>query len=415
MFDRDKWQEIFGTMAKHKLRTGLTALGVFWGIFMLIFILGMGAGLENGVFRDFVVKAKNIMYVNAWTTSKPYKGYPPGRRIQMKIDDVEALKANISEIDQIATRRSLNNTPISYLEQNSTYELRGETPSMIDIERLVVKQGRYINPGDYQEARKVCVIGDRIREVLFGDEDCLGKYIRVKGIPFVVVGVFGPMKLEQWTQSDMESVVIPLTTFYRSFGSTNKIDYMIVSSKPGIRVSDMEEKVRQFLKERHDVAPDDPEGIGGWNLEEEFDQVKNLFIGIKGFLWFVGIGTLLAGIVGVSNIMLIIVKERTKEIGIRKALGASPGSTISMILTESIFITSVSGYFGLMAGTLVVGGFDYIMEMNDVYVENFHNPEVNLTVGVGSVLTLIIAGTLAGLIPAIQASSVDPVKALKDE
>ncbi len=416
MFDRDKWQEIFGTIKKHKLRTGLTAFGVFWGIFMLIFILGMGSGLENGVFKDFGARAKNIMYVNAWRTTKPYKGYPAGRRIRMELNDLYALKENVVELDRVAPRTSLNNSLIAYKDQNENYELRGELTDMINIEALEVVEGRYINDLDLKENRKVAVIGRTVKDVLFGeDEDAIGKYIKVRGLEFKVVGIYGPMQLKEWTRSDMESVVIPLTTMFRAFGTGEFVDWFVCSAKAGIPVSQMESKIQALLKERHSVHPEDPRGIFGFNLEEEFQQVSNLFIGIKFFLWFVGIGTLLAGIIGVSNIMLIVVKERTKEIGIRKALGATPNSIISMILTESIFLTSISGYMGLLIGTLIIGGLDYLMIANDVEAQNFHHPEVNLMVGIGSVITLIVAGAIAGLIPALNAARINPVIALKDE
>jgi putative ABC transport system permease protein len=286
---------------------------------------------------------------------------------------------------------------------------------MIRIEALNLYEGRYINDLDIEEARKVVVLGTRVKEVLFGNEDCIGKYVRVRGVEFRVVGVFGPMQIKPWTEDDMQAVVIPLTTMYRTFGRPRTVDYFVCSSAPNVLVSEIEPLVRGFLKERHNVHPDDPRGIGGFNLQEEFQTIQSLFLGINGFLWFVGIGTLLAGIVGVSNIMLIVVKERTKEIGVRKALGATPRSIINMILTESIFITSLSGYFGLIAGTLVIGGIDYLMVVNNIEAENFYNPQVNMTIGIGAVVLLIVAGTIAGFIPAMQAAKVNPVVALKDE
>ncbi len=413
-FDRDKWQEIFGTMRKHKLRTFLTALGVFWGIFMLVFLLGMGAGLRNGAFRNFSKKTKNIMYVWASTTSKPYKGFQPGRRPQLRLDDIRALKASISELNYIAPRHSIN-APVYYQGTGSIREIRGELTDMIKIEALKLYQGRYINKVDLDEARKVVVIGERVREILFEDEPPIGKYIRVKGVEFKVVGVFGPIEIKPWTESDLESVVIPLTTMDQAFGSKDEVDYFVCSADEGIPMSLVEPKVRGLLRERHNVAPDDPRGIGGFNLEEEFNKVQTLFVGINAFLWFVGIGTLLAGIVGVSNIMMIIVKERTKEIGIRKAMGATPGSIISLILTESVFITSFSGYLGLFAATGLIWIINTIMVVNEVETENFYNPEVNLTVGLGSIILLIVAGAIAGLIPALRAAAVNPVIALRDE
>ncbi len=415
MFDRDIWQEILATMRKHKLRTGLTALGVFWGIFMLVFVLGMGKGLENGVFRGFDNRVSNAMYVWPMRTSQPYKGFQPGRVPRFTLQDILAIRANVPEIKYIAPRHSLGASPVNYKDKGDSYEIRGELSDMIKIEALQLYEGRYINENDVAESRKVAVVGQRTREVLFGEEDCIGKYIRIRGVEFKVVGVFGPVQIKPWTESDLEAIVVPLTTVQRTFGTGDQVDYFVCAADESVRIGEVEPKVKGLLKQRHFIAPDDPQGIGGFNLEEEFRSVKNLFTGIKVFLWFVGIGTLLAGIVGVSNIMLIVVKERTKEIGIRKALGATPGSIISMILLESVFITSFSGYLGLIAGTFVIGGINYLMVANNLEPDNFYNPQVNLTIGLGAVILLIVSGAIAGLIPALQASQVNPVVALKDE
>lgn len=415
MMDRDTWQEILATMRKHKLRTALTALGVFWGIFMLVFVLGMGKGLENGVFRDFGERAKNIMFVWTEPTTLPYQGFQPGRRIELKLDDIEAIKENIDEVEYVAPRLSLGNQLVSHGEQQDNYGIRGELGEMIYVEALVVHEGRYINQRDVAEARKVAVIGKRVKEVLFGDKAAIGEYVRVRGIEFRVIGVFGPMQVKPWTEDDLEAVVIPLTTMHRTFGTGPRIDYFVCSAAPQVRVSELEPLVQGLLKQRHKIAPEDPRGIGGFNLEAEFLSVVTLFTGIRFFLWFVGIGTLLAGIVGVSNIMLIVVKERTKEIGVRKALGATPGSIIRMVLTESVFITSISGYLGLIVGTLVIGTINYVMVANQLEPDNFYNPQVNLGVGLGAMILLVLAGAAAGLIPAIQAANVNPVEALKDE
>jgi putative ABC transport system permease protein len=382
---------------------------------MLVFVLGMGKGLENGVMRGFGERSKNVMYVWTWPTSMPYQGFQPGRSPRLTLDDITAIKNNIPEVEYIAPRNTMGSSVIGYKDKTDSYEIRGELDDMIRIEALNLYEGRYINDLDIEEARKVVVLGTRVKEVLFGNEDCIGKYVRVRGVEFRVVGVFGPMQIKPWTEDDMQAVVIPLTTMYRTFGRPRTVDYFVCSSAPNVLVSEIEPLVRGFLKERHNVHPDDPRGIGGFNLQEEFQTIQSLFLGINGFLWFVGIGTLLAGIVGVSNIMLIVVKERTKEIGVRKALGATPRSIINMILTESIFITSLSGYFGLIAGTLVIGGIDYLMVVNNIEAENFYNPQVNMTIGIGAVVLLIVAGTIAGFIPAMQAAKVNPVVALKDE
>lgn len=415
LIDSDKWQEIFATIRKNKLRTFLTALGVFWGIFMLVFLLGMGKGLENGVFRDFGSSAKNVMFVWSNRTTKPYDGYVAGRRLKFTEDDLAALKRELPQIDDLAPRAFLGSQPITYKEIQEQFEVRGEQTQMPRVNDLIVHKGRYINEGDLINRRKVAVIGTQVAKILFGDEEQIGKHIRIRGVDFTVIGIFGPAQLKPWNQDETESAVIPLTTMTQAFGTKGEIGYFACLVKDNFRVSEIEDKLKTILKTRHHVHPDDPEAIGGFNLQEQFKKVQSLFLGIKLFLWFVGIGTLIAGIVGVSNIMLIIVKERTKEIGIRKALGATPRSIINMIMTESVFITALSGYLGLALGSLIIGGLSFLMYSNDVDVQNFYNPEVNVGVGIFAMIVLIIAGLIAGFVPALQASKVNPVIALKDE
>lgn len=415
IFDKDKWQEIFGTIRKNKLRTMLTALGVFWGIFMLVFLLGMGKGLENGVMRDFGSAATNVMYVWTQRTTIPYEGLPAGRRIRMNLADLEAIKSEIVEVADVAPRSHIGMQPLNYKDIQESFEVRGEQTQMPKVQALIVKEGRYINDKDLDERRKVVVIGEQVKKVIFQDKSPINEHVRIRGIDFKVVGVFGPEQLKPWNTEDAEAIVIPMTTAAQAFGTRGEIDYFACLSKPEYEVTQLEDKVKNLLKSRHSIHPDDPEGIGGFNLQEQFQKIQGLFLGIKLFLWFVGIGTLIAGIVGVSNIMLIIVKERTKEIGIRKALGATPGSIVSLIITESIFITALSGYLGLALGTLIIGGLNAIMVANDANVQNFFNPEINLYVGVFAMVVLIVSGAIAGLVPAIQASRVNPVIALKDE
>ncbi len=417
MFDRDTWQEIFASLEKHKLRTALTALGVFWGIFMLIFMLGMGSGLRNAIFRDFGNHAKNVMYVWSSGTSLPYQGFQPGRTPRLNMEDVDYLLENVEGVDYIAPRTTVPGN-ITKGEIVESYEIRGELADMIKVEGFRVYKGRYIHPSDVAESRKVIVIGKRVAEVLFGAgnwEAAIGQSLTANGVEFKVVGVFGPEQIKPWTESDLEATVIPLTTMHRSFGTGGRIHYFALSALPNYKVSDIENKVNSILKSRHHVAPDDPRGIGGFNLEEQFDRINGLFNGIGLFLWIVGIGTLIAGVVGVSNIMIITVKERTKEIGIRKAIGATPGMIIRSILTESVFITLISGYLGLLAGVVVIGGIDVVMEWIEVDVDMFYNPQVSFQVAIGALLILVVSGTLAGLIPALMAARVNPVVALKDE
>ncbi len=286
---------------------------------------------------------------------------------------------------------------------------------MIQVEALKLYSGRYINPTDIAGERKVAVIGDRIRQELFGTEDPIGRYVSLRGVEFLVVGVFGPIEVKPWNQEDLESVVVPLTTMYKTFGTPRQVDYFIVTAYPDVDIRHLEPQVKDFLRGRHHVAPEDPRGIGGFNLADEFEQFRNLFFGINGFLWFVGIGTLLAGVVSVGNIMLITVKERTREIGIRKALGATPASIVSMIMAESVLITFASGYLGLLLGTGLIWGIDALMTANGETVENFHHPEVYLGVGLSALVILILSGLIAGLVPATLAARVNPVNALRNE
>ncbi|MBV6655681.1 MAG: ABC transporter permease [Mameliella sp.] len=415
LLDRDSWQEILATLKKHKLRTGLTALGVFWGIFMLVFVLGMGKGLENGVYKGFGERAKNIMFVWPERTTMPYQGFQPGRYPTFRLEDIRAIQETLADVKHVAPRLSMNSVPVYRRDIGENREIRGELENMIKVEALKLFTGRYINERDIAEARKVAVVGQHTADLLFGKEEPIGQYIRVQGVEFQVVGTFGPQQLKPWTESDMEAVVIPLTTMYRTFGTGERIDYFVCAAQPNVLVSEVEPQVKGLLKARHYIHPEDPRGIGSFNLENEFLGVTNLFAGIKAFLWFVGIGTLLAGIVGVGNIMLITVKERTKEIGVRKALGAPPSSIVRMVLAESVLITATSGYLGLIIGTFIIWGTSSIMRMNGVELDNFHNPEISLSVGVGAVVLLTLSGIIAGAIPARHAARVNPVVALKDE
>jgi len=416
MLDRDTWQEIFATIRKNKLRSFLTALGVFWGIFMLVFILGMGNGLETGVFRNFGDGAKNIMFVWSWKTSQPHKGMAPGRRIKLNLGDAEAVRSEVKGVKRVAPNFSYANCNVVYKSLSGSYEVEGHFPDTKDIQGLVMSEGRYINSQDVTQTRKVTTIGQTVKKELFGDEPAVGKHITVDGIDFKIVGVVYKPEPKERDQEDMESVFIPLTTLHKTYGIANeRVGQMTVEAGEGIMVSEIEPRVRALLEERHIVAPGDKSAIGGFNLEKEFASVQNLFLGIKGLLWFVGIGTLIAGIVGVSNIMLITVKERTKEIGIRKAMGATPGSIVSMILTESIFITSIAGYLGLMFGTFLIIGVNALVLKLGIENDNFYDPKVNLGIAVSALVFLIVAGTIAGLIPAMQAARVNPVDALKDE
>lgn len=416
MIDIDKWQEIFSTLKKHKLRTALTAFGVFWGIFMLVVLLGATKGFQNGVEAQFDV-AKNAVFVWTQRTSIPYKGLKPGRFINLKNDDIQAIRQNIPEVEVIAPRNNLSGEfTVSRKEKNASFQVYGDYPDFIKVEPKKMMKGRFINKFDIDEKRKVAVIGTRIIEELFAkDEDPIGEYISIKGIFFKVVGTFESTQKGERAVGDQQTIYIPNTAMQQAFNQGNNISWFGLIPKEGVPSAVVETKVKELLMSRHNVAPDDFKAFGSNNVERQYEQVQGLFMGMTGFSWLVSIGTIIAGIVGVGNIMLIIVKERTKEIGIRKALGAKPWSIISMILQESLFLTAVSGYFGLVVGVALIEGISYALKKFNAESDFFARPEINFSVALSAIIVLVVAGTLAGLIPATKAAKVNPVVALKDE
>ena len=413
MFDRDKWQEIFGTIRQNKLRTGLTAAGEFWGIFMLIFMMGMGAGLENGVLHEFGGRSTNSIYIWPEETSIAYKGMPVGRWEAFTIDDVKALKAQADFIDIMAPRHMSRNINVSYLTRSNTFDVRGEWPGVFEVEALEPIRGRVLNQNDEAQARKVAVIGRTVQEEMFPGANPVGKYIIVRGVSFQVIGVIKFEGESRRLQEAEESIFIPLNTSLSLFGNGKNISWFVCTVMPKIRVSDVEEDIIQFLKARHRIAPEDQQAIGSFNLEREYRKIAGLFSGFRAFLWMVGIGTLMAGVVSVSNVMLITVKDRTREIGVRKALGATPWSIISLILLESVFITTLSGYVGLLLGTGIISVINALTAGEGGSM--FMNPEVNLGVSLGSLFILIVSGLLAGLLPALHAARINPVEALRSD
>jgi putative ABC transport system permease protein len=416
MFDIDKWQEIYLTVKKHKLRTLLTAFGVFWGIFMLVLLLGAGKGLENGTMNMFGDTAKNSMYVWGGVTSQPYKGTKPGRFIQFTNDDVDALRVQVKEIEFLNPNIDLDNPgAISYKTKNGTFSISGDLPDLRRIKTMNILQGRFVNDIDITEKRKVAIIGQRVQQVLFGDANPIGEYIKVKGAFFKVVGVFKPKNSGGDGRRDGETIYIPLPTLQQTFNVMNKVGMFIATVKLGNDAKDVELKIKSILATRHNVAPFDERAIGSWNAQEEFKKFQGLFAAINIFIWVVGIGTIIAGIVGVSNIMLIIVKERTKEIGVRKALGATPWSVISLIIQESVVITAVSGYMGLVCGVGIIEGLRYAMEKFEIQNEFFSNLEIDFKVAIFATILLVVTGSLAGLIPARKAAKINPIEALRTD
>ncbi len=420
IFDRDRWQEIFSVLKKNKLRTFFTAFGVFWGIFMLIIMLGSGKGLSNGVRSGMGDMATNSMFMWTQRTTVPYKGFPRGRFYNFNNGDTQALIDNIPEIEYIAPRiqgfnRSGDNNVVR-AERTGNFQIQGDYPEYNLIDPVKMLQGRFINNLDITNERKVIVIGQRVYEEMFAaGENPIGEYLRITGVYFKVVGLFTSKKNDQQADHENQQIFMPFTTLQKTYNYGDVVGWYSITARKNVSVSSIEEKAKTLMKQRHSLSPNDDRAIGSANVEEEFKKMTNLFSGINALIWIVGIGTLLAGVVGVSNIMMIIVKERTKEIGIQRALGASPASVISQIITESVFLTAIAGYFGLVIGVAIIEGVNYLLISTNAATGMFANPSVDFSVAIKALIVLVISGAVAGLIPANRAVSIKPIDALRSE
>lgn len=410
----DSFQEILYTLRMNKLRTALTAFGVFWGIFMLILLLGAGRGMQNGVYDDFGSDVLDFIIAYTGTTSVAYKGMGLGRQIQFTLDDIEAIKQQIPEVRFIAAESQREGISLVYGRKNASFEVHGVPNEYFDVkESIPFTIGRKLNPFDERELRKITVIGTVVAERLFGkDVDPVNKDIRVNGVVMKVVGVF----YDKGNRGrDSERIYIPQSTFQKMFGTSNRIGSIWLRPHIGLDGFAVEKKVIELLKRRHSVSPEDRRAIQSFNMAEPAKMVNGLFLGINSFIWFVGMGTLMAGIVGVSNIMIITVKERTREIGIRKALGATPLSIVSTLLFESILVTSIAGYAGLVMGVGLIELISFGLNSVGAQLPFFKNPEINFQVAITAIILLIVVGALAGLVPALRAAKIMPIEAMRAE
>jgi putative ABC transport system permease protein len=412
MFEIDKWQEIFNTIQKNKLRTFLTGFSVAWGIFMLIILLGSGKGLENGVREQFKGGATNGIWISSGITSMKFKGLKTGREIDLTNEDYSYLKTTLKGPDRMSARLFLGSCLTSYKKEYGTFFVSPCHPDYGIIKEVQILQGRFLNNIDISEFRKVAVIGEKVKSDLFKGSDtiALGKYISIKGVLFKVVGIF-----RDFSRNDDEQkrIYLPISTAQRIFNGDNIINQVsfTTGTAPPEEADAMVKNTRTILAKRHTFSYDDERAINIWNKSEEVRKFNALFAGIRLFIWIIGIGTIIAGVVGVSNIMMIVVKERTKEIGIRKALGATPFSIISLVLQESILITGFAGYVGLVLGV----GLLELISKNMPETEFFRNPEADFSLALGATILLVIAGAIAGFVPAMKAAKVRPVEALRDE
>jgi putative ABC transport system permease protein len=421
MLDRDNWNEILEALTANVFRTMLTAFGVFWGIFILVILLAASNGLENGVKKGFDGIATNTMFMWSQATSKPYKGLPRTRQFDFKNKDVQALKNHFPDLLYVSPRNQLgdNNGSTNVVRGTKTgaFTIYGDYPELIKQEQMDIIEGRFVNQQDILLKRKVAIVGQGVISELYKNaEEVIGTYIKVNGINFMVVGVYNSKSNNNGNaESAQKNIFIPFTTFQQAFNFGDIVGWMAITANDNASITELNPKILDFMKARHSIHPKDDRAIGNFDLFKEFSKVQGLFMILKFIAYFVGTLVLLSGVIGISNIMLIVVKERTKEIGIRRALGATPAAIRSQILSEAIFLTIIAGMFGIAIATGLLAILNMILDTMPSEGMMFANPSVDLSVVFIALLILIVSGLLAGLIPAQTAINVKPVDALRTE
>ncbi len=420
LIDIDKWQEIFLTLKKNKLRTFFTAFGVFWGIFMLVVMLGSGRGLKDAAYGGLGKLMTNSVFIAPDRTSISYNGFPKGRIYNFTNDDTEAILKRIPEVAYLAPETRGFSNGINNVVRGKrvgSFFASGQYPDVNIINPVQILKGRFVNELDIKELRKVAVIGERVVEEMYDkDEEPIGTTLRIGGVYFTVVGTFKSYRSDNnGGERDNKRIYLPFTTVQKAFNQGNIVQGYAITTQAGISASLVEKKVKKLLRERHDIHPDDKRAFDSDNLEEEFKEFEMLFNGINGLIWIVGIGTLMAGVIGVSNIMVIVIKERTKEFGIKRAVGATPFKIILQVIQESVFLTTFAGYFGLAIGVGLLELISYAMTQSGADTEMFSNPMIDFNKAITALIILIVAGLFAGFIPAKRAVSMKPIEALHDE
>jgi putative ABC transport system permease protein len=417
MFNKDRWKEIIEVLTKNGFRTLLTAFGVFWGILILIILLAAGKGLENGIRADFDNIATNSMFIWTRSTTRAYKGLPKDRDFSFKLEDVDLLRQEFPQLRYISARNQLggfrgSNNVVRGL-RTGAYNVYGDYPEFIEQEPMSITRGRFINQNDIAEKRKVAILGAGVvRDLYEPGETVLGTYVKIQGVNFLVVGTYKKRSSNGDGEEAQKQIFVPFTAFSQAFNRADRVGWMAITAHDGTSISSLKERIVDFLKEKHKVHPEDQRAIGYFDLFQEFSRVESLFAAMRFIAYFVGILVLLSGIIGVSNIMLIVVKERTREIGIRRALGEDPWSIRKQILMESLFLTLVSGMAGISLGALFIYGINALLEQNGP-VDMFMSPSVSLGVVLAALGILMVSGLLAGFIPAQSAIRVRPIDALR--
>lgn len=421
MFDKDKWNEIIEALTANVFRTTLTAFGVFWGIFILVILLAASTGLENGVKKGFSGMATNTMFMWTQATSKAYKGLPQSRQYNFKNADVTALKENFPDLKYVSPRNQLGgfegSNNVIRGTKTGAYNIFGDYPELVYQESMDIVEGRFINHGDINGKRKIAVIGQGVIDEMYQKgEEVIGSYIKINGVNFMVVGIYKSKRNNNGNaESAQKNIFVPFSTFQQAFNRNDIVGWMAITAKDGASITELKPGIFDFLKARHSISPDDERAIGHFDLYAEFSKVMGLFTILKFIAYFVGTLVLLSGVIGISNIMLIVVKERTKEIGIRRAIGASPRAIRTQILTESIFLTIIAGMAGIAMATGLLAILNMVLDSMPSDGMMFANPSVDLGVVFIALLILVGSGLLAGFIPAQIAISIKPVDALRTE
>jgi len=411
LFDSDTWQEIYGSIRKNRIRTVITIIGVLWGIFLLVVLLGAARGMENGFNKLFGNFATNSVFVWTQSTDTPFKGFQEGRRFRLTMNDIEVLKSEYpNEIKLLAPRNQTNNLLVHNFKSGD-FRVSGDYPVLDQIQKKQLLYGRFLNENDILSAAKVTVISEDMYIQLF-DKGVypIGDYIKINSINYKVIGVYKPSNTIDF---DGDTAYIPFTTYKRVYNTANRVDWMMITANEGTDIEQMEKDILLTLKGLHKVHPDDKRAFGSVNLGKEIGKVTGFLIGMQFLTWFVGIATLIAGVFAIGNILLITVKERTKEIGIRRALGATPKSIRQQIILESVFLTTIAGMLGIIFGSAVLFLIDAAASGNEDIP--LINPTVNIPIIFIAFATLIVLGTLIGLIPAHMATIVKPIEALREE
>jgi len=410
LFDRDTWQEVYDSLTKNKLRSILTMVGVWWGILLLIGLLGAARGIENSFNRLFGDFATNSVFVVGGTTSMPFKGFQEGKRVRLTLSDTKKIAENIEGVEFVVPRNS-NQALVVRNFLSGNFSISGDYPVLDMVQKKKLIQGRFINQNDIDDNKKVTVISEDIYKQLFEkDEEPIGELVKINNINFTVIGVFDVGNMNMGPSDDMH---IPFSTFQQIYNQGENIGFLMITGKPEFDIVQIEKDAQLLLKNLHKIHPEDNRALRGFNLGEAFAKVTGFLTGMQFLTWFVGLATLIAGVFAIGNILLITVKERTKEIGVRRALGATPFEIKRQIVVEAVFITLVAGLFGIISGGWI------LILLDSKFGHGADATLVNASVSIGIVfvalLILVTLGTLIGLIPAFKATSIKPIDALREE